>query len=155
MNITSSISMSGGTGCVIAIARAPICIHYAQCGGIPTHSTLKILLIGYAQFKMFIVLNSGVVYPTPQHSMGMLRYIKCATYPQPQHCGYTPSTGAQNTIIIPTVGVDCTHSSIPPAATLCRLQLFWGKAKTSALSCLINTSIKEDMMITPRSTRML
>ena len=36
MNLTSiTMIMSGGTGCVIAIARAPICIHYPRCGGLP------------------------------------------------------------------------------------------------------------------------
>lgn len=45
------ISTSGGTGCVIAIGRAAICIHYPQCGLYPAplcsvwnvQSTLRVL----------------------------------------------------------------------------------------------------------------
>ena len=49
--------------------------------------------------------------------------MKCAIYPQ----SIAPT---QNTTIIPTVGVDCTHHHHHP--TLWR-KLFWGESKTSAL----------------------
>ena len=51
LSITIRISTSGGTGCVIAIGRAAICIHYPQCGLYPAplcsvwnvQSTLRVL----------------------------------------------------------------------------------------------------------------
>ena len=50
-SITIRISTTGGTGCVIAIGRAAICIHYPQCGLYPAplcsvwnvQSTLRVL----------------------------------------------------------------------------------------------------------------